>query len=570
MLRRLHIKNVALISELELEFGPRLNILSGETGAGKSIIVDSLMLLLGAKYDKTLLRYGAELGYVEGVFEVTDSQKNKMIEMGLDEDDTLIVSRKFYDSGKNDIRVNGMTFITSMLKTLMSAFVDIYGQNEYQSLSRPSEHLRILDYFVASKNAEIFDKIREEYSKYLHIKTQMNELGNLSEREKNIDILRYQIEEIENAHVKANEEEEIGAKRKLFSFGEKIAQSLGEAANALSEDNTSSAASSKISEAVRALSDISDIKPIFSELYERLSSVAIEVDDISETIVSELDELNFDEREIDKIERRYDTILSLKRKYGSYDKMSKYLIEARERLDKLENCAEIYDKLSKQREISVRRLYDLSAELSEIRRNCATELSESIMNELSELGMENSRFEIVFNELPNPDTCENMLSPSGFDKPEFYLSPNIGQPLKPLIKIISGGEMSRFMLALKVITSRTDDIGTLIFDEIDTGISGKIGQIVAQKLAGIAYGHQVLCVTHLAQIAAMADTHFYINKEIHNGETYTDVKLLNESEMIEEISRLSGSKGISKQAIENASEMKNWSNSFKGNYRQKP
>ena len=193
MLRRLHIKTVALISELELEFGPRLNILSGETGAGKSIIVDSLMLLLGAKYDKTLLRYGAELGYVEGVFEVTDSQKNKMIEMGLDEDDTLIVSRKFYDSGKNDIRVNGKTFTTSMLKTLMSAFVDIYGQNEYQSLSRPSEHLRILDYFVASKNAEIFDKIREEYSKYLHIKTQMNELGNLSEREKNIDILRYQI-----------------------------------------------------------------------------------------------------------------------------------------------------------------------------------------------------------------------------------------------------------------------------------------------------------------------------------------------------------------------------------------
>ena len=331
----------------------------------------------------------------------------------------------------------------------------------------------------------------------------------------------------------------------------------------MSEDNASSSASSKISEAVRALSDISDIKPIFSELYERLSSVAIEVDDISETIVSELDELNFDEREIDKIERRYDTILSLKRKYGSYDKMSKYLIEARERLDKLENCAEIYDKLSKQREISVRRLYDLSAELSEIRRKCATELSESIMNELSELGMENSRFEIVFNELPSPDTCENMLSPSGFDKPEFYLSPNIGQPLKPLIKIISGGEMSRFMLALKVITSRTDDIGTLIFDEIDTGISGKIGQAVARKLAKIASSHQVLCVTHLAQIAAMADSHYYINKYAENDSTFTAVSLLDENGMVREISRLSGGIDISSQAMENAEEMKKWSTEYK-------
>lgn len=570
MLKRLHIKNVALISELELEFGERLNILSGETGAGKSIIVDSLMLLLGAKYDKTLLRYGTDFGYVEGVFEVSESQKNKMFEMGLDDDDTLIVSRKFQESGKNDIRVNGKTFTTSMLKNLMSSFVDIYGQNEYQSLSKPSEHLRILDYFVAAENAELFDKIKNEYANYRHIKEQMNELGNLSEREKNIDILRYQIEEIENAHVKANEEEEITAKRKLFSFGEKIAQSLSDAATALSDDSRASSASSQISEAVGAISDISDIKPVFAELYERLNSVAIEVDDIAETIVSELDELNFDEREIDRIERRYDTISSLKRKYGPYDKMTEYLNEARNRLDKLENCSEIFEQLSKERKKSVNTLYDLSIDLSEKRRECAEKLSASIMKELSELGMENSRFEVVFNELPSLYDCEDMLSSSGFDKPEFYLSPNIGQPLKPLIKIISGGEMSRFMLALKVITSRTDDIGTLIFDEIDTGISGKVGQIVAQKLAGIAFGHQVLCVTHLAQIAAMADTHFYINKEIRNGETYTDVKLLNENAMIEEISRLSGSKGISTQAIDNATEMKNWSNSFKVNYRQKP
>ena len=562
MLRRLQIQNVALISELELEFGSRLNILSGETGAGKSIIVDSLMLLLGGKYDKTLLRFGCKSGFVEGVFDVPESRKDKLTELGLDEDDTLIVNRKFYDSGKNDIRVNGKTFTASMLKNLMSAFVDIYGQNEYQSLSRPSEHLRILDYFVKNENPEIYALLEKKYALYRDIKRQMNELGNLSERERNIDIYRYQIDEIEKAKIKPGEEEEIVSKRKLFSSGERIAEALGRACGALGGDSDATA-SVLVSDALQSISDIADMKPEYSELHERLASLSIELDDIAETLSSELEELNFDEREVDRVERRYDVILSLKRKYGSYEKMTAYLRDTKALLEKLENCSELYEKLEKQKADAVHELYEISLKLSALRKKQAASLSEAIMKELSELGMEHSRFEVVFGELPDEENCEPELSQSGFDRPEFYLSPNVGQPIKPLIKIISGGEMSRFMLALKVITSRTDDIDTLIFDEIDTGISGRIGQTVAQKLAGIAHEHQVLCVTHLAQIAAMADSHFYISKDTRDGATFTDVKPLDESGMIEEISRLSGSKGISKQAMDNASEMKLWSNSFK-------
>ncbi len=563
MLKRLHVKNLALISELELEFGDNLNVLSGETGAGKSIVVDSLMLLLGAKYDKTYLRYGCDYGFVEGVFEVSDKQKEKLSDFGIDEDDVLIIGRKFGSDGKNDIRVNGKSFTASMLKNLMSSFVDIYGQNEYQSLSRPSEHLRIIDYFVRTKSGQLFSALESEYFTYKRICKEMNELGNISEREKNIDIYKYQIDEIEQAKILPDEETEIVAKRKLFASGERIATALSESINALNDNENGETASSAVSNALNALSEISDAKPVFSELYERLNSVSIEIDDIVETIGEEIDGLNFDEREIDRVERRYDTILSLKRKYGSFEKMTSYLEFAKQSLDKLENCSQLYEKLEKDRELSVNKIYELSVKLSEERKSVAKNLSKDIMNELSELGMEHSRFEVVFNELPTLSECENFLSAKGLDKPEFYLSPNVGQPLKPLVKIISGGEMSRFMLALKVITSKTDEIETLIFDEIDTGISGKIGQAVAQKLAKIAHGRQVLCVTHLAQIAAMADCHFYIAKQVKDDATYTEVLRLDEEGMVEEISRLSGGKDISSQAMENAAQMKKWSNDFK-------
>lgn len=557
MLTELHIKNVALIAEAEISLDSGLNVLSGETGAGKSIIVDSLMLLLGAKYDKTLLRYGESNGFVEGVFTLDDRQRELFPDFA--DEELLIVRRRFDCDGKSEIKVNGKTYTTSMLKNLMSNFVDIYGQNEYYSLNRLPEHLRILDGYARQSVSGLLSEIGEEYRRYRSAKLKMKELGNLSEREKNMDLYRYQIAEIESAKIGEHEEEEIALKRKLFMSAEKIAAALSSAANALGGKDEN--ASALVDTALGELNSVAAMKPVYGELSARLDSLSIELNDIYDAVLGELDFLDFDEREIDRVEKRYDLILLLKRKYGNFAKMTAYAKEARANLDRLENCAEEYARLEKESAAAAEKLDRLSRELSRVRKEKAIELEKAVTAELSELGMEHSEFKIVFGE--EPVEAEERFSEKGFDRPEFYLSPNIGQPLKPLIKIISGGELSRFMLALKVISSKSEELDTLIFDEIDTGISGKIGQAVSRKLARISRGHQVLCVTHLSQIAAMADKHFYIEKYVEGEDTFTAVKALDENGIIEEISRLSGGKDISARAEQNAAEMKKWCSSYK-------
>lgn len=569
MLVKLTIHNIALISGLELEFCDRLNILSGETGAGKSIIVDGLMLLLGARYDKTLLRYGEKSGFVEGVFDLTDKAAAVLADLGIEGDEALIVNRRFTEEGRNEIRVNGRIATTSMLKSIMSALVDIYGQNEYQSLTDVNEHLRILDYYARADERELKPQLKETYARYRETVRQLKSLGNLSEREKNIDILKYQIEEIESAAVKPDEEAALNERRKLIAGAERICSALGTVANDLSEAEEFQSVSSLIGDALGALGSISSLTDAYAELYERLNSAAIEIDDIAETVVSALDDMNFDEKEIDAVEKRYDLLSSLKRKYGPYDKMVKYLAEAKDELYRLENCAELYENLSAEKERLVKELYDLSIRLHTVRAAGAQALAARVKEELAELGMKDSEFEVRFSALPPLEDCESVLSANGLERAEFYLSPNLGQPLKPLVKIISGGEMSRFMLALKVITSETDDIPTLIFDEVDTGISGLIGQAVAKKLARISRSHQVLCVTHLPQIASMADNHYYIEKSAEGGAAVTTVRLLGNAETIEEISRLSGSKDISSATYKNAEEMKEWSEAYKLSIQEK-
>ncbi len=559
MLQKLTIENIALITHLELDFCDKLNILSGETGAGKSIIVDGLMLLLGGRYDKTLLRYGESSGYVEGVFDVTDKARSALEALGLENDDVAIVTRRFTAEGRNEIRVNGRTVTTSMLKSVMSTLVDIYGQNEYQSLTNPLEHLRILDYYAREAETECKTRLTADYARYREVVKELKSLGNLEERERNIDILRFQTEEIEAAAVKPGEDAEIAEQRQLIAGAERIRTALGAVADLLTEGEWN--VSSLLGDAVSTLNNI----PVdrYAELYERLNSAAIEIDDIADSILHEFDDMNFDEEQIDRVEKRYDLLAMLKRKYGPYEKMQKFLTEAKQELYRLENCADLYEQLEREKQALIDRLYDNSVSLSEIRRQTAEKLAENVEAELAELGMRDSKFEVVFADLPVREDCEAHLTANGLDHAEFYLSPNLGQPLKPLIKIISGGEMSRFMLALKVITSRTDDIPTLIFDEIDTGISGLIGQAVAKKLAKISRVHQVLCVTHLPQIASMADNHYYIEKAAENGTTVTNVRLLNAQETAEEISRLSGSKDISSATLKNAEEMKRWSDEYK-------
>lgn len=561
MLQKLTIENIALIPHLELDFCGALNVLSGETGAGKSIIVDGLMLLLGGRYDKTLLRYGEKSGYVEGVFDLTVPAQEALAAFGIDCDDFLLVNRRFTAEGRNEIRINGRIVTISMLKSVMSTLVDIYGQNEYQSLTNPSEHLRILDFYARAEEPAVKDRLQTAYARYREVEKQLKSLGNLEERERNIEILRFQIDEIEAAAVKPNEDAEIAEQRQKIAGAERIRTALGEVVNLLTEGEPS--ASQLLGDALGAFGGISSMAESYGELYERLNSASIEIDDIAESVLQALDDMNFDEEQIDRIEKRYDLLSSLKRKYGPYEKMQRFFSEAQDELYTLENCTELYEKLEKERIELIDRLYADSLALHDIRQKAAASLTADVETELAELGMQQSKFESVFAPLPDRETCAPHLSANGLDKVEFYLSPNVGQPLKPLIKIISGGEMSRFMLALKVITSRADDIPTLIFDEIDTGISGQIGQAVAKKLAKISRSHQVLCVTHLPQIASMADNHYYIEKSVVGDTTVTDVRQLTDEGVIDEISRLSGSKDISSATRKNAEEMKAWSNAYK-------
>lgn len=562
MLIRLTINNVALIKHIELDFSGALNILSGETGAGKSIIVDSLMLLLGERYDKSILRYGEEKGFVEGVFAVNPQAAGILDEFGYEREDEIVVTRRFEQSGRNDIRINGRSANISMLRRLTSVLVDIYGQNEYQSLSKNSEHLRILQYYVRHNSADLVAEIGREYKNYLNIKKELASLGSDEERERNVDMLKFQLSEINKAAVKEGEEEELIETRRIITGSETISEELASAYASLYESDEGSAVD-LVASAIGSLSALGGYGNQYKELAERLGAVSIELKDIAETVSDLVSEVDFDADALEKVESRLFLIRSLKRKYGDYNSMKDFYLKAKEHLDKLSNSKEHFEKLTADKVKSLDLLYKLSKELRKIRESGAKEYERLIEKELGELGMEGARFEIRFSDFPPRDKIDDFITAQGADSVEFYLSANKGQPLKPLMKIISGGEMSRFILAIKVVSSRTDDIPTMIFDEIDTGISGKIGQEVAKKLALISREHQVLCVTHLPQIASMADNHYFIEKKSVGNETITNVSPLDFDGQIDEISRLSGAKDISGQSLENARQMKEWSNSYK-------
>lgn len=558
MLQRITIHNLALIKDLEIEFVPELNVFSGETGAGKSIIVDSLMLLVGGRYDKSLLKFGADSGFVEGVFDFKNAEP--LSDAGIDcEDGIFIVTRKFYRDGKNDIRVNGKQMTTAMLRELMQNYVDIYGQNEYQSLLKVSEQRKILDFFVF-KHDNLLKSQRELYDQYKAVLAEMRALGDEQARAQRIDILNYQIDEIKSCNVKEGEEQALIDRRHLLMSSERIKNALAECIERLDGDG---GANGGVSDSIHALAGISSFGERYDALNERLRSVSIELDDILECVRDEFDGMDGSERELDEVNNRLDKIRALKSKYGSYEAMQKFLADAAAELDRAIHGAELYDELCKKERELKARLYANSVKLSEKRHEGAELIKKKILTELADLGMANSRFEVVFKDAPTEDNFTEKVTAVGFDEFEFYLSPNIGQPLLPLAKIISGGEMSRFMLAIKLITGDMTDIGTMIFDEIDTGISGAIGLCVAKKLAQLSRGHQVLCVTHLPQIAAMADGQYFIEKIQVDGDTATRVTALDRSGMIGEISRLSGTKGVSSSSDKNATELKDWSDKFK-------
>lgn len=562
MLSELNIKNIALIENLNLQFYKGLNILSGETGAGKSIIIDSLNFVLGERADKTLIRYGTDFATVEAVFSDYQNEKidNFLDELGFENEEILIIFRKMTVEGKNECRINGRLTTLSNLKKLTELLADIHGQHQHQSLLKVSEHLYLLDSFNQDNIFKAKSEVQKYYYDFKKLIKESKTLGNPNERQRKCDILAFQIEEIENAEVSENEENELLEKRKMIRNMERILSALNESLQLI--DGYDGSILTNLKNSSNLLNSISNFDENIENYCDRLESSRFEIKDISDSLNDFKNQLDFDKNSADKIEERLDSVRNIIRKYGgSFEKMQEFLTTSKKEYNMLSNAdqraEDIKIELEKIKEVLLQKLENLS----ELRKLTAVSLENQIMSELCDLGMKGSKFKVDFVEFENVDEKFEKCTANGFDEVEFLISANEGEPLKPLHKIISGGEMSRFMLALKTIICNVDGINTMVFDEVDTGISGHIAQVVACKLAKIAHGRQVLAVTHMPQLASMAEHHFLIEKHSKNGKTTTNLSLMKDN--MQEVARLIGGSDYSGFAIPHAKEMIEWSNNFK-------
>lgn len=557
MLSYLKVKNVALIDELTIDFNNGFNVLTGETGAGKSIIIDSLNFVLGNKVNKTLIRSGQTFMKVEALFlpPYNNSLQNILKEYNIEYEDEILIARTYFDSGKSDIRLNGYVLTASMLKNITYNLVDILGQHEHQSLLKEKTHLGIIDNFNPKRLENIKAIVLKNYQSYSEIVSKMKSIGSSSEnRERMLDLLKYQIEEIEKANIKADEDIELSNERLKMINSEKIATGLSTAYSELNSSYSSSV-DECLKKSSNALNSIVQYDNSLSQIIERINNARYELQDISETIKQISDNNIFDQVQFEKIDSRLDLIKTLKKKYGnSTDEIFNYLKKSKSEYEQLLDSENLMVKLQTEKQNIGKQLYEASLELSNERKNIAIEFENNVMKQLNELGMKNARFKVCFNKI---DEIENVVfSPNGLDEVHFEFSANLGQPLKPLSEIISGGEMSRFMLGIKNILADIDNINTLVFDEIDTGISGNIGFTIACKMANISKNHQVISVSHLPQIAAMADSNFLITKTNKDNQTYTYVEKLNENDVLKEIARLSGGEKNSEVSLHHASELR--------------
>lgn len=538
MLQSLTIKNIALIDNLTIDLSTGFNVLTGETGAGKSLIIDSLALLLGEKADKGLISYGANFASVEAVFETNSNYiLDKLEEFGLDRENTIVIFRKLSIDGKNECRVNGKTFTLSMLKTITAPLMDLHGQFQHQEILKNNHQLKTLDDFGGNEIKTAKENYKLVYNK---LKTVKKELASFNydsrDREKLLDLYSYQINEIEEANFKDGEEEILKEFRVKVLNQEKIATSLDRISSLFDGAGESYGLVGLIKKADVEFSEILKYMPENNELAERLNSARYEVQDIADSIESLKSGLEFDEYSALENEKRLDLLTSLKKKYGeNIPEINEYLSKIKIEYDKLINSAEVVEKLEKEKQELSSKLLECAKSLSSVRQKTANEFIEKVKFELSELSMKGAKFEIDFN-----FGTEETADETGFDKIEFMFTANSGQPLRPLNKVASGGEMSRFMLAVKNITADIDRVDTMIFDEIDTGISGDTANVLAKKLAKIGRKHQVICVTHLAQVASFGNSHYYISKAEKDGVTRTSLKLLDYDERIKEIARIIG------------------------------
>ena len=559
MLERLIIKNIALISSLDIELGGGLNVLTGETGAGKSIIIDSVNLVLGERASKDLIAVNQQKARVEALFSIknNDTVKSLLNDNGLlSEDDELILMREITASGKSLCRINGEVVPLATLHLIADSLVDVHGQHTHQSLLDPKKHMHMVDEFNASEIIPVRNKVAELYRAYTEVERKLNSgFVSAEERERRIDILAYQINEIETAHLYAGEEEEITAELAVLSNAERISSSLDIASDIISGDRGSLGS---VRKAADALSRISDISAVYSDIYERINSLYYELEDASYQLRDLSLSFEFSPERLNELENRMDYLNSLKRKYGgSIEAVLEFMQNCKTELEELSSSDEIRERLIKELARLKSEYFEASARLTALRNQAAQALSENVTKQLHELGMANAQFTYVNN------VSDEKLHINGSDSIEFMFSANAGEPCKPLAKVASGGELSRIMLAIKTVCADADAIPTLIFDEIDSGISGVTAIKVGEKMARIAASHQVLCITHLPQIAAYADSHFLVEKTMKNGETHSSLRQLGDEERRTELARIMGSVNADESAVKYAQELISASEKYK-------
>lgn len=547
MLELLHIENIAIIEAADIEFAPGFNALTGETGAGKSIVIDSLSAVLGQRTSRELIRTGAEKAFVSAAFSGMAPELTKELGIQPEADGTLLLQREIQTDGKNVCRVNGRPVTVGQLRALGARLLNIHGQHDGQQLLDEEQHIVYLDSFGRVESLAI--TYAEKYKNFTDIRRQIGALQmDEAEKARRVDTLQYQIEELRRAKLKSGEEEELTARRGMLRNAEKFLDAVAGADYALNGDDSGGGALSALRQAQDALGGVRHLDDAFGQLYERLGEAYSEVYDIAATVEDKRGELDVSPGELDRVESRMDLLYRLKKKYGAtVEDMLDYQARCEVELAQIEDAGDTLARLEQALSKAEKGARQAAQALSDARKAAADRLTAQILTELQQLDMGKIRFAVDFAEKP--------LDSDGMDTVRFLMSANVGEELRPIHKIASGGELARIMLAMKNVLSEQDHVGTMVFDEVDTGVSGRAAQKVAEKMARISRRKQVLCVTHLPQLAAMADTHFSVEKGERGGRTYTEVRRLDREQRRRELARLTGGSHVSQTMLDGAEEL---------------
>ena len=547
MLELLHIENIAIIEAADIEFAPGFNALTGETGAGKSIVIDSLSAVLGQRTSRELIRTGAEKAFVSAAFSGMVPELTEELGIQPEADGTLLLQREIQTDGKNVCRVNGRPVTVGQLRALGARLLNIHGQHDGQQLLDEEQHIVYLDSFGRVESLAI--TYAEKYKNFTDIRRQIGALQmDEAEKARRVDTLQYQIEELRRAKLTPGEEEELTARRGMLRNAEKFLDAVAGADYALNGDDSGGGALSALRQAQDALGGVRHLDDAFGQLYERLGEAYSEVYDIAATVEDKRGELDVSPGELDRVESRMDLLYRLKKKYGAtVEDMLDYQARCEAELAQIEDAGDTLARLEQALSKAEKEARQAAQALSDARKAAAEQLTAQILTELQQLDMGKIRFAVDFAEKP--------LDSDGMDTVRFLMSANVGEELRPIHKIASGGELARIMLAMKNVLSEQDHVGTMVFDEVDTGVSGRAAQKVAEKMARISRRKQVLCVTHLPQLAAMADTHFSVEKGERGGRTYTEVRRLDREQRRRELARLTGGSHVSQTMLDGAEEL---------------